>query len=120
MERLAAEYSQWFGRSRGEKVKPGEGTEKIQRKGKEEGDRVNAADLTQLRRGSRTWKIYHLCLQMTEETGTSYCPSSLAEKRKHTHLFSSYLLVWRKLENVTCVIKWLCCISCSMTWPLGD
>lgn len=45
VETLAAEYSQWFGRSRGEKVKPGEETETTQRKKKRGGNRMKAADL---------------------------------------------------------------------------
>lgn len=59
VETLAAQYSQWFGRSRGEEVKPGEGTERKYQVKKGEGDRVNVADITQLRRGSCTWKIHH-------------------------------------------------------------
>lgn len=120
VQTLTAEYSQGFGRSGGEKAKPGEGTEKIQRKEKEEGDRVDVADLTRLRRGGCTWKIHHLRLGMTEETSTASCPPSLAAERRHAHLLSSYLLVWRRLGSVTCVMKWLCCVSCSLTWPLGD
>lgn len=90
---------------------------------KGEGDRVNVADITQLRRGRCTWKMENtssVLLAVTEETDTSSCPSSLTGKQQFIRLFLSYTLVCRKLTNVTCVIKWLCCISCSVTWPLGD
>lgn len=47
VETLAAEYSQWFGRNRGEKVKPGEETETTQRKRKKKSrrNRAKVADL---------------------------------------------------------------------------
>lgn len=122
METLAAQYSQWFGRSRGEEVKPGEGTEKIPRE-ERGGGQSECCNTAQLRRGSCTWKMENSSSELlvaTEETDTSSCPSSLAGKQQFTPLFLSYLLVCRRLANVTCVIKWLCCISCSVTWPLGD
>lgn len=59
VETLAAQYSQWFGRSRGEEVKPGEGTEKIPRE--ERGGGQSECCTTQLRRGSCTWKTHHQC-----------------------------------------------------------
>lgn len=59
VETLAAQYSQWFGRSRGEEVKPGEGTEKIPRE--ERGGGQSECCTTRLRRGSCTWKTHHQC-----------------------------------------------------------
>lgn len=59
--------------------------EKEQRKYQEkkgEGDRVNVADITQLRRGSCTWKMENtssVLLVVTEETDTSSCPPFLLE-----------------------------------------
>lgn len=76
---------------------------------------MNVAGLTQLRRGSCTWKRHHLRLGTTEETGTASCPPPLAAECRHAHLLSSYLSVWRRLESIMCVIKWLCCVSCSLT-----
>lgn len=120
METLTAQYSQWFGRSRGEEVKPGEGTEKIPREERGGGQGEYCRYYTTEKRQLYLENTSPVLLVVSEETDASSCPSSLAGKQQLTHLFLSYLFVWRRLENVTCVIKWLCCISCSMTWPLGD
>lgn len=79
-----AECSQWLGRSRGKKVKPGEGTERIQRE-KGGGGKVKAADLNTVNEVAVPVKNKSFCgsehnLQMISETGTSFCPSSFAEK----------------------------------------
>lgn len=78
---------------------------------------MNVADVTQLRRG--TWKIHHLHLQMTEETGTSYVHPPLL-KNISTRVYFQVTSSRGEGLKMSRVIKWLCCISCSMTWPLGD
>lgn len=105
METLTAQYSQWFGRSRGEEVKPGEGTEKIPREERGGGQREYCRYYTTEKRQLYLENTSSVLLVVSEETDTSSCPSSLAGKQQLTHLFLSYLFVWRRLENVTCVIK---------------
>lgn len=82
-ETLSAEYSQWLGRSRGKKVKPGEGTERIQRE-KGGGDRVKAADLNTEDEVAVPGKNRSFC-------GSEHNLQMAADR----HLFLSIFLCWK-------------------------
>lgn len=79
METLAAQYSQWFGRSRGEEVKPGEGTEKIPTEERGGGQRECCRYYTTEKRQLYLENTSSVFLVVTEETHMSSCPSSLLE-----------------------------------------
>lgn len=89
VETLAAQYSQWFGRSRGEEVKPGEGTEKIPREERGGGQSECCRYYTTGKRQLYLENTYSVLLVVTEEADASSCPSSLAGKQQITHLFLS-------------------------------
>lgn len=87
VETLAAQYSQWFGRSRGEEVKPGEGTEKTPREERRGGQSECCRYYTTGKRQLYLENTSSVLLVVTEEAGMSSCPSSLAGKQQITHLF---------------------------------
>lgn len=83
---------------------------------KGEGNRVNVADITQLRRGSCTWKIHHLVV--TEETDTFLSILSCGKTAVHTFIFKLHFSVQKACKCHLCdKMALLCFLLCDLaTW----